>query len=233
MKAVILAGGYGKRLKPLTDSIPKPLVSVGGRPIIEWQILWLKHSGITSFVILVGHLKEKVIEYLDSKKSDLGASITYSEEESPLGTGGALKNAEQHLKDEDKFIMFNGDNVTNINISWLSIDGNVASLGLVPLRSTYGITLLDGDIITKFDEKPILKDYWMNAGVYLMTKEIFKYLPEEGNMENTAFVELAGKKLLKGVKFPDAYFKGVDSIKDMEEVNADLAKHSIFGSLGQ
>src|SRR5271170_2248484 len=103
MKAVILAGGYGKRLRPLTDTIPKPLVEVAGRPIVDWQVRWLKSHGVNSYLMLVGYLKEKVINYFDSKKSELGIEIEYSEEKTQLGTGGALKNAEHMLKDDKEF----------------------------------------------------------------------------------------------------------------------------------
>lgn len=228
MKAVILAGGYGKRLRPLTDTIPKPLVEVAGKPILEWQVEWLTKCGIDSFVFLTGYLKEKVMEYVDSKKDEVGIKVAYSFEESPLGTGGALKNARKLLQGDESFVMLNGDNITNIDIRKLSLDGNIAAIALVPLRSTYGITRLDGDRIVKFDEKPILPDYWMNSGVYLMSGKIFDYLPDAGNMESTTFVELSGKGALKGVKYPDAYFKGVDSIKDMEEATKDLESKRIF-----
>ena len=231
MKAVILAGGYGKRLRPLTDTIPKPLVEVAGRPIIEWQVRWLKKCGISSFVFLVGYLKEKVIDYMDSRSSELGITAQYSVEETPLGTGGALNNARKLLDGEDTFAMLNGDNITNIDIGKLSLDANIASIALVPLRSTYGITRLEGDKIVKFDEKPILPEYWMNSGIYVMSKEIFAHLPDAGNMESTTFVELSGKGALKGVKYPDAYFKGVDSIKDMEEATKDLTERRIFGDM--
>ncbi|MCL4364964.1 MAG: nucleotidyltransferase family protein [Candidatus Marsarchaeota archaeon] len=229
MKAVILAGGYGKRLRPLTDTIPKPLVRVGGKPILEWQMLWLSRKcGIQSFVLLVGYLKDKVMSYVDSRKADLGIDVEYSTEKTQLGTGGALRNAKGLLDGEDSFVMFNGDNITNIDVTNMDMDNSVASIALVPLRSTYGIARLDGGKITEFDEKPIIPDYWMNSGVYTMSKDIFSHLPESGNMENTTFVELSKNRSLKGIKFGNAYFKGVDSIKDMEEASADLEKHRIF-----
>lgn len=228
MKAVILAGGYGKRLRPLTDTIPKPLVEVAGRPIVDWQVRWLRQHGVTSFVMLVGYLREKVMEYFDSKKAEMGINVEYSIEETPLGTGGALKNAQRLLGNDNEFFMVNGDNITNIEVSKMKLDGNFARLALVPLRSTYGITRLDGEKIVKFDEKPILPEYWMNAGVYLMSKEVFKYLPDNGNLESTTFIELSNQGKLAGTKFADAYFKGVDSIKDMEEATSDIKSKKVF-----
>lgn len=231
MKAAILAGGYGKRLRPLTDTIPKPLVEVSGKPILEWQVRWLKQCGVTSFVLLVGYLKEKVIDYMDSKKGELGIEIQYSAEASQLGTGGALKNAERFLSGEEKFLMLNGDNITNIDVRKLYVKDNLASIALVPLRSTYGIVRLDGNRITRFDEKPIVPEYWMNSGVYMMSNAIFKYVPTTGNLENTTFVKLSAEGKLDGVKFADSYFKGVDSIKDMEEATADLKNKKVYEGL--
>ncbi|MCL7386798.1 MAG: nucleotidyltransferase family protein, partial [Thaumarchaeota archaeon] len=92
MKAAILAGGYGKRLRPLTETIPKPLLPVGDRGIIEWQISWLKQHGISEIVICAGYLKERIVERLGDG-SRYGVKIEYAFEEKPLGTGGALKNA--------------------------------------------------------------------------------------------------------------------------------------------
>ncbi|MDE1768607.1 MAG: nucleotidyltransferase family protein [Candidatus Micrarchaeota archaeon] len=231
MKAVILAGGYGKRLRPMTDNLPKPLVEVAGRPIIDWQVRWLKSHGIDSYVMLVGYLKEKIIDYFDSRKDELGITIDYSVEHEPLGTAGALKNAEKYLRNEDAFFMLNGDNITNIEVSNMKLHGCMAAIALVPLKSTYGITHLEGDRIIKFEEKPILKDYWMNSGVYLMSSKILSTLPSAGNLESTTFVELSKSKSLIGIKFPNAYFKGVDSVKDMEEASADLKTKHIFGDI--
>ena len=228
MKAVILAGGHGKRLRPLTYTVPKPLVEVAGKPIIEWQVRWLKSHGVTSFVMLVGYLKDRVIDYFDSRKGELGVEIAYSEETTPLGTGGALRNAERLLKNEEQFLMLNGDNITNVEVSKMRLDGSLASIALVPLKSSYGIARLDGEKIVRFDEKPILPEYWMNAGVYLMSHDILKHVPRTGALEATTFVELSKSGKLTGAKFPHAYFKGVDSIKDMEEANSDLESGKVF-----
>ncbi len=96
MKAVILAGGLGKRLKPLTDERPKPMIEVQNIPIIEWQIRWFKMHGINEIIICVGHLKEQIIDYIGSGNK-FGVKVGYAVEEEPLGTGGALKNAESLL----------------------------------------------------------------------------------------------------------------------------------------
>src|SRR5579875_736023 len=92
MKAVILAGGFGKRLKPLTDDRPKPMIEVSGVPILEWQINWLRQHNVKEIIICTGYLKNAVIDRIGSGQK-LGVSVGYSVEEEPLGTGGALKNA--------------------------------------------------------------------------------------------------------------------------------------------
>jgi NDP-sugar pyrophosphorylase family protein len=92
LKAVILAGGQGKRLKPLTDSTPKPLIPVAGKPIVAWQIEWLRRYGVEQFILSIGYLKEKFIEALGSGRR-YGVHVSHVVEEEPLGTAGGLKNA--------------------------------------------------------------------------------------------------------------------------------------------
>jgi NDP-sugar pyrophosphorylase family protein len=237
MKAVILAGGYGKRLRPLTEDRPKPMVEVCGRPLAEWQILWLKSLGITEVVFLLGYAKEKVIEYFGSGKK-FGVNISYVVEDEPLGTGGAIKNAEHILKNEDVFIVVNGDIITNLNplemVQMIKKDNSVVAIALVYMRSPYGIVKLDGEYIVEFVEKPTI-EYTINAGVYVMKPTIFEYLPEKGDIERTAFPLLASKRLLKGYVYKDVYWKSIDTIKDLEEASERLrtlypdlciAKHS-------
>jgi NDP-sugar pyrophosphorylase family protein len=111
MKAVILAGGYGKRLRPLTDEKPKPMIEVLNIPIIEWQVKWLSKCGIKEFVVCVGYMKEQIIDHIGSG-SRLGVKVGYAVEEEPLGTGGALSNAASLLAGQDSFFMLNGDVLT-------------------------------------------------------------------------------------------------------------------------
>lgn len=228
MKAAILAGGYGKRLRPLTDNTPKTLIEIAGKPIIEWQITWLMKCGADSFVILAGYLGTKLEEHLNKKKKEWGVEIRYSHEKEPLGTGGALKNAESLLKGEKQFVMLNGDNITNIDIRRMKLSGTLADIALVPLKSPYGIAVMADHKIAEFREKPQLSEYWVNAGVYLMSGDIMEHVPRNGNLEQTTFVELARKGQLGGTKFSDAYWKGVDSIKDVEEANSYLSGNKVF-----
>ena len=161
MKAVILAGGRGKRLRPITDYVPKPLVPIKNIPIIEWQLKYLKKFGIDEVIICTGYKQDMIENYLDSKK--IGIKIHYSIEKTPLGTGGAIKKAAKMIKDKSFFVI-NGDTITDIDLKKLSkIDNSIAA---VELRTKFGILEIKDDKITKFNEKKNVSDLWMNAGIY-------------------------------------------------------------------
>ena len=148
LKAIILAGGRGKRLRPITDYIPKPLISIKNIPIIEWQIKYLKKFGISEVIICSGYKTEMIENYLKNKK--LGIKITFSIENKPLGTGGAIKKAGKKIKDKS-FIVINGDIITNIDLEKLLKKEN--SIASIQLKTNFGILQTDKDKIIKFDEK--------------------------------------------------------------------------------
>ena len=222
MKGVILAGGYGKRLRPLTDSVPKPLLKVSERPIIEWQIEWLKHYGIDEIVVCAGYLKEKIVDEIGSGHK-LGVKIGYATEDEPLGTGGALKNAEHLLSNEDKFIVINGDILTNLDprrlLPMLDEKDVVGCIALVHLPSPFGIIEFDKQSgrILKFTEKPRLPQHYINAGVYAFRPSVFQYLPENGDIEKTTFPSLAKDGMLRAIPYEGVEWISIDSHKDLEE----------------
>jgi len=219
VKVVILAGGLGKRLRPLTEDRPKVLVEVCRRPLLEWHIYWLSRYGFKDFILLLGHAKEKVIEFVGSGKK-YGVNVAYVVEDEPLGTGGAIKNAEHILRNEEWFLVINGDIVTDLNptllIETLKEDNTIASIALVYMKSPYGVVKVVNGYVKEFIEKPIL-EYTINAGVYAMKPQIFDYLPEKGDIEVTAFPRLAKEGKLKGYIYKDVMWKSIDTIKDLEE----------------
>lgn len=230
VQALILAGGYGKRLRPLTLETPKPLLEVAGKPVIVWQLEWLRSAGIERVVVLAGYLKEKLVEALGSGQR-FGVRLVYVVEEEPLGTGGALRNAAHLIEREDYSIVVNGDVLTNIDpralVRALESSGAVAAIATVPLRSPYGILDIGEDgRVRGFIEKPVVRDYWMNAGVYAFTPEIVGYLPERGDIEKRGFPELAGEGRLVAVKYdtPPYYWRSIDTHKDLEEASRELAE---------
>lgn len=222
MKAVILAGGYGKRLRPLTDEMPKPMIEVLHVPIIEWQIKWLAANSVKEFVICVGYMKENIINHIGSG-SRLGVRVGYAVEEEPLGTGGALKNAEGLLSGQQEFFMVNGDILTNLDPQMLRDRGSSHSLALVPLRSPYGVVEVDKQgKVRGFVEKPRIKDKWINAGVYHFTSEIFSYLPDSGNIEVTALPAMAKEDKLRSMMYEEVFWRSIDSHKDIEEAAKEM-----------
>ena len=219
MKAIILAGGRGKRLRPITDYVPKPLIPIKNIPIIEWQIKYLKKFNISEIIICSGY-KTKMIEgYLNSKK--LGIKITFSIEDKPLGTGGAIKKAGRKIKD-NSFLVINGDTITNIDLKKLIKKEN--SIASIQLKTKFGILQTDKDKIIKFDEKKEIKDIWMNAGIYHLKKETLKELPVIGDIEKTLFPDYAKKEKLSTIKFTNSKWYSIDSFKDMEECSLVIEK---------
>ncbi|MEM1713510.1 MAG: nucleotidyltransferase family protein [Desulfurococcaceae archaeon] len=222
MLAVILAGGFGKRLRPFTEDSPKPMIPIVGKPLLEYQISWLKKHGFNEVLLRVGYKKEKIIEYFGSG-GKFGVKITYIVEDEPLGTGGAVKNAEHILLKEPVFLVLNGDILTNLNplqlLSKLESSKYLGVIATIPLPSPYGILNLEGDDVKGFVEKPLIKDYWINAGIYALKPEALKYFPEKGDLEKTAFPAMAREGLLGAVKYNNVFWKAIDTYKDLEEAS--------------
>ena len=219
MKAIILAGGRGKRLRPITDYVPKPLIPIKNIPIIEWQIKYLKKFGVSEVIICSGYKTEMIENYLNNKK--LGVKITFSIEKKPLGTGGAIKKAGKKIK-EKSFIVMNGDIISNIDIKKLLKKEN--SIASIQLKTKFGILQTNEDKITKFDEKKEISDLWMNAGIYHLNKEIIKELPVVGDIEKTVFPKFAKKEKLFTIKFRNSEWYSIDSFKDMEDSSEVIEK---------
>ena len=219
MKAIILAGGRGKRLRPITDYVPKPLVPIKNIPIIEWQLKYLKKFGIKEVIICTGYKQEMIENHLNMK--NIGIKIKYSIEKTPLGTGGAIKKAGEMIKDKSFFVI-NGDTITNIDLKKLVTKKNV--IAAIELRTKYGILETENDKIMDFKEKKEISDTWMNAGIYHLQKEILKELPTRGDIEKTVFPDYAKKGILNTIKFKNAKWYSVDSFKDMEECALEVEK---------
>ena len=219
MKAIILAGGRGKRLKPITDYVPKPLVPIKNIPIIEWQIKYLKKFGIEEVIISTGYKQDMIKNYLNLKKINM--KIIFSVEESPLGTGGAIKKAGKMINDKSFFVI-NGDIITNIDLKKLSKKQN--SIASIELQTKFGILETKDDKIIKFKEKKEISGVWMNAGIYHLEKNILKDLPLKGDIEKTVFPDYAKKGNLHIEKFKNVKWNSIDSFKDIEECSLEIEK---------
>ena len=219
MKAIILAGGRGKRLRPITDYVPKPLIPIKNIPIIEWQIKYLKKFNISEVIICSGYKTKMIEDYLNNKK--LGIKITFSIEDKPLGTGGAIKKAGKKIKDKS-FLVINGDTITNIDLKKLIRKEN--SIASIQLKTKFGILQTDKGKIIKFDEKKEINNIWMNAGIYHLKKETLKELPAVGDIEKTLFPDYAKREKLSAIKFTNSKWYSIDSFKDMEECSLVIQK---------
>ena len=220
MKAIILAGGIGKRLRPITDYVPKPLVPLKNAPIIEWQIKYLKKFGVDELIVCTGY-KTEMIQHFLSMKDNFGIKIRFSIEKSPLGTGGAIKQAGKLIKDESFFVI-NGDIITDIDLKKLLKKPN--SIAAIELRTKFGIMETKNDKVTRFKEKKEISDIWMNAGIYHLQRKVLNDLPKKGDIEKTVFPDYAKKGILHTVKFKNTKWYSVDSFKDMEECSLEVHK---------
>ena len=218
MKALILAGGRGKRLRPITDSIPKPLIPINNIPLIEWSIKYLKKFGINEIIICSGYRSNQIEKHLKEKKY-YNCKIQFSVEKSPLGTAGSIKKAMKMISDRS-FVVINGDIITNINLK--KILNKVNTIAANELRTKYGTMKITNNKIVKFNEKQNVENIWMNPGIYHLSTDIYKLLPVKGSIEGTVFPILAKKKQLHTVKFKNVFWQSIDSHKDIESCGNDM-----------
>ena len=179
MKAVIQCGGKGTRLQPYTMVLPKPLMPVQSRPVLELLIVWLRKNDITDIYITTGYLGHLIKSYCgDGRQWDV--NIKYTEEREPLGTIGPLDKLRDDL--DETFLVINGDVITDLNIFTLS-DFHSKKGAVVTIASSHRDTRMEfgvleqlGGQVTEFKEKPMLS-YLVSMGVYCMEPSVFKYIP--------------------------------------------------------
>lgn len=217
MKALVLAGGFGTRLRPLSCTRPKMLFPIVNEPLMDWVLKNLAKSKVETVVLAVNHMAEQIVRYLGPTKHDL--DILYSKEQRPMGTGGAVKEAE-HFLAGDSFLMLNGDILTDLDfrilIKYHREKGGLATISLIEVDepSRYGAVELDSESrILSFVEKPEpgrAPSNLINAGIYVLEPEIINYISEgeKVSMEKEVFPILAGKKQLYG-------FRGINFWKDI------------------
>ncbi|MEK5164312.1 NDP-sugar synthase [Paenibacillus sp. FSL R5-0527] len=199
MNVLLLAGGLGTRLRPLTENMPKPMAPILNRPWLEHLILHLKEQGVHRFVIALKHHPEKIETYFGDGRR-LGVSIQYAVEETLLGTAGAIKNAEALL--DEQFVAMNADIVHDIELKPL-LDfhrsrGASVTIGLTEVEdpSAYGVVEQDDTgRILRFVEKPRLDEApsrRINAGIYIMEKSVLQAIPSgrEVSIERETFPQL-------------------------------------------
>jgi NDP-sugar pyrophosphorylase family protein len=181
MKAVILAGGLGSRLKPFTEIIPKPLLPIGEKAVLEIQIERFKKHGFDE-IYLATNYKSEYVENFIGDGSRYGIKLMLSREEKPLGTAGPLTLLKDKLT--EPFVVMNGDILSLIDFTKLynfaSAQKNALTITIKKIVTPYafGNIFFKGDLVTNIEEKPDIITYAL-AGIYVMTPEIFKYIPDD------------------------------------------------------
>ncbi|MDV6376981.1 nucleotidyltransferase family protein [Sporosarcina sp. GW1-11] len=229
-KVVLMAGGLGTRLRPLTDTLPKPMLNVGNKPILETIIEGFKNHGFTNFVISVNYKKELIMDYFQDG-THLGVNIEYIEETKRLGTAGALSLLEN--KPNEPFFVMNGDLLTKVNFEQL-LDFHIetASCATMCVREhqyqiPYGVIETNNHQLLSIVEKPIHKSY-VNAGIYVLDPIILDTIPVDKFYDMPElYKELMDKQKIVSAFPLREYWLDIGRIADYEKANWDY-KEGIY-----
>jgi len=228
MKALILAGGLGTRLQGVVSDRPKPMALIAGKPFLEHQIHLLKKQGVTEIILAVHHMADKIKSYFGNGRF-WHVNISYSEEEIPLGTGGAIKNAEKFL--DSTFLVINGDTYSPIDLKNLidfhKSQNSLATLSLKEFNdiSDYGGVILIDKKITQFIEKENSGPGIINRGVYVFEPEILNYIPPgiKVSLESEIFPNLVKENKLHG-HLDESYFIDIGKPETYKEFKKEIIK---------
>lgn len=238
MKALLLCAGFGTRLKSLTETVPKPMLPIYDKPMLEYTIRHLAMHGINEFVVNLHFMPEVIKEYFKDG-SEFGVSIEYSYESEPLGTAGALIKAYDYFSKERNFLVVYGDIVTNLNYSDL-IGRHISNncVGTIVLhkrkKSNSIVEMNDAGLITNFLERPAepvsgSHESWVNSGVYCFNEKVFSFLPDKGvcDFPRDIFKKIIDENGLYGVPL-EGYRIAVDSPKRYETLLEDFKLMKLF-----
>jgi len=201
MKAVILSGGLGTRLQPYTTFLPKPMLPLGGKPILEHLIEWSKKNGVKSIILCVSYLRKSIEDYFEDGKR-LGVKIEYAISDKPLATAGQLKTAEKFI--DDTFVCMYGDSIYNFNLKNMIKQHQqrksfvTMSLYEYKMNLPYGvIETTKNNKVVAWNEKPEIKAN-INMGCYVMEPEIMKFIPKNKpfGMDNVIKTAMVKKRLI-------------------------------------
>lgn len=222
MKVIILAGGTGSRAYPYTEYLPKPMMPVGGKPILARVMEIYARQGFTDFILSVGYRKEVIIDYFDQRRS--GWNIQIVDTGADADTGGRIWRCRELVG--DTFMATYADGLSDVPLDRLIARHReseaLATVTCVPLRSQYGTVTMDTrGRITEFREKPVLMDHWINIGFFVMDRCIFDHWRGE-NLEREVFPNLLPGGRLAAFRH-HGFFKSLDTHKDQQEIEAMVA----------
>lgn len=233
MKAVLMAGGSGTRLRPLTCDLPKPMVPIVNKPIIEHIVNLLKRHGFEDIFVTLYYLPQAIQAHLKDGK-DLGVNITYAlEEEKPLGTAGCVKNIEQHL--DETFLIISGDALTDFDLSKVIAfhkeKGSKATIVMTRVENPleFGVVITDEEgRVQRFLEKPSSSEVFsdtINTGIYVIEPELLDLLPanQESDFSKDLFPEILRRGLpMYGYIMESGYWGDVGSLSTYREAHYDV-----------
>lgn len=179
MEAIVLAGGFGTRLREVVDNVPKPMAPIKGRPFLEILLNSLAQKGFSRVVLSIGYMARVISDHFG--KSFKGMEIAYSIEEAPLGTGGALRLALEACT-QDRVFVFNGDTYVDLEVdrldqAWKNSQNLIVVARYVPDATRYGRLVVEGNLIKEFADKGVKGRGLINAGCYLMSKNLLAKFP--------------------------------------------------------
>lgn len=221
---MILCGGLGKRLRPVTETVPKPLIEIkDDYTILDKQLFDFKNAGVDEVYLLTGFLHEKIKERYGDEYN--GVKIHYVIEDEPLGTLNAIRLGMEAINGDKQCIIRNGDIVSDVNIKAMIEYGVKSSLPVImfvtQMQSPYGIVEMNGDRLVSFKEKPILEDYYINGGIYFTKSKIDFGEFKTGDIEKIYFPTIAKENNLGYFKENGIYWIAVDTYKELEAVKKE------------
>jgi len=225
LRAVVMAGGYGTRLRPLTDELPKPMLPVGSRPLLELIVEQLRQAGIRQVNVATHYKSELIAEHFRDGR-DFGVDIRYVKEDQPLGTAGALSLIEEA---DEPLLVMNGDILTRVDFrSMLNFHREhgadlTVAVRQYEFRVPYGVVEADGVKVKGISEKPVVR-YFINAGIYLLNPSVCRLIP---NGQAYDIPDLIARLLAEGhtvVSFPiREYWLDIGKTDHYNQAQADVA----------
>jgi NDP-sugar pyrophosphorylase family protein len=225
--AILLAGGEGTRLRPLTYEVPKSLVKVNGKPLLQYAIDELERNGIRHMMVSAGYMADKIVDYIKSLGSNnRKPKIDYVVESKPLGTGGAIKFALGALGDIDDFAVVNADTIFDVDLQAMHrmhvLKRAVATIGVINFDNVagFGVVNTEGSTIKSFVEKPDpskCDSHTINAGIYVLNKRVKELFPKSDSfsIERDFFSPNVGKVVM--LSYP---IKKFITVNTLEQLNA-------------
>ena len=226
-RVVLMVGGLGTRLRPLTEHTPKPMLKVGNKPILETIIMNFKKHGFTNIILSVSYKAEIIEEYFGDG-SNFGLNIEYIHEEKRMGTAGALSLMREKL--DEPFFVMNGDLLTNINFEQMleyHINNNsISTMGVreYDFQVPYGVVNIEGNSILSIEEKPVHK-FFVSGGIYILNPQVLDFIPDNSFYDMPTLFEEVIKEKLKSISFPiHEYWLDIGRIEEFHKANSEYGE---------